>query len=280
MILFLHVPGGICTCMTDGSAQYPAKKLVLNLVKEAEQPIPANVLVRLAQVFGIEANNVRVTLNRLVGQGLLELTDRGVYELGPEARGLARQQSHWRSLEDELIPWDGRWLAIYVAHLGRRDRTQLRQRERVTEMWGFRALQQGLLIRPANFRLRTEEVTEALHDLGLEREALVFTASDFQGPDPVAAGLWPVAELNNQYRELTQQMTTWLENYPDFSLEDAARECFLIGDRVLREIAFDPRLPDEMADTAARREMVETMCLFDDVGKAIWAELIAQLSRN
>lgn len=261
--------------MNDSSELYPAKKLILNLVKEAEQPIPAHVLVKLAELFGIDANNVRVTLNRLVSQNFLELTDRGVYELGAQSKSLADKQGTWRQLEQALKPWDGSWLAIYVAHLGRRDRKQVRQRERATSLWGFRPFEQGLLVRPGNLRMELPLLQQRLYELGLDTEAVVFRAMDFQTKvKPEAMALWPVEELNQQYADLTQKMLLWLDNYPENSIEDAARESFLIGDQVLREIAYDPRLPQEMVDTEARKAMVDTMALFDDVGKAIWAELI------
>ncbi|TNC92114.1 MAG: PaaX family transcriptional regulator [Thalassolituus sp.] len=263
--------------MSSAPVTYPAKKLLLNLVKEAEGPMPSATLVRLAEIFGIEANNVRVSLNRLVSEELLVVSERGVYDLGPAARKLADLQDRWRLLEDELTVWDGRWLALYVAHLGRRDRKQLRQRERATELWGFRSFEQGLLVRPANLAISPDDLLENLCQLGLEDNAVLIYPAGFVGERVPDASLWPVDELTQAYRTLTEQMSVWLEDYPENSLEDAARECFLIGDRVLRAIAFDPRLPDSMVDTEARRTMVETMMLFDDVGNAIWSELIGQL---
>ena len=146
--------------MPDSNSPYPAKKLILNLVKEAQQPISAQVMVRMAELFSVEANNVRVTLNRLTRQDLLDLTERGVYVLGSAARHLAERQSAWRLTEDKVRPWEGQWIAIYTAHLGRRDRKMLRQRQRATAMLGFSEFYQGLLIRPDNLQASLADLTE------------------------------------------------------------------------------------------------------------------------
>jgi len=263
------------SCAELSEVAYPAKKLILNLVKEAHQPIPAAVMLRMAGLFGVEANNVRVTLNRLVRQELLELSGRGIYVLGPRARRLADQQSAWRHLEDELKPWKGGWLAIYTSHLGRRDRKRLRSRERAVSLLGFQELYQGLLVRPDNLQLDLVGLTEKLHSLGLEEEACVFRAHDFSGScDPASQNLWPVTALNKTYAKHTESMLRWTETHQKKSLEVAARESFLLGDQVLRDIAFDPRLPAAMVDVDARRRMVETMADYDDLGKAIWRELL------
>ena len=45
---------------------------------------------------------------------------------------------------------------------------------------------------------------------------------------------------------------------------------------MLRDIAYDPLLPEQIVDQQARSEMVETMADFDDLGKSIWRELISR----
>ena len=263
--------------MPDSDSPYPAKKLILNLVKEAQQPISAQVMVRMAELFSVEANNVRVTLNRLARQDLLDLTERGVYVLGPAARHLAERQSAWRRTEDKVRPWEGQWITIYTAHLGRRDRKMLRQRQRATQMLGFSEFYQGLLIRPDNLQASLADLTQQLFHLGLESEACVFRADGFnEESEPSPEALWPVAEINARYRANTEEMLNWRSSFENKPLDVAARECFLIGDRVLRDIAYDPLLPEQIVDQQARSEMVATMADFDDLGKSIWRELISR----
>lgn len=263
--------------MSLPTSPYPAKKLILNLVKEAQQPISAQVMVRMAELFSVEANNVRVTLNRLTKQGFLDLTERGIYVLGPSALLLAERQSAWRRTEDKVRSWSGKWIAIYTSHLGRRDRKVLRQRQRATEMLGFREFYQGLLVRPDNLEASLSDITQQLFRLGLEAEACVFRADCFNdGARPSPETLWPIHEINVRYRDNIEEMLEWRQTFGSKPLDVAARECFLIGDRVLRDIAFDPLLPKEMVDQQTRAQMVSTMADFDDLGKSIWRELIAR----
>lgn len=263
--------------MTSPVTQYSARKLLLSLVTEAAEPLSSQTLVRIGSLFGISANNVRVSLNRLVNEELLQLSDRGVYVLGPSAGSFAEAQERWRYLETEVVPWQGTWLALYVAHLGRRDRKQLRKRERATRFWGFKEWQPGLLVRPENLIQPAELLRQNLGKLGLEAEAVLISGSTLlqkQSPD---SALWEVNELNVRYRALTDEMLSWLEGYQSLPLKQAALECFLVGDRVLRAIAFDPRLPDQMVDTLARSQMIDTMKTYDDIGNEIWHKLIEEL---
>ncbi len=263
--------------MIEQPLQYSARKLVLSLVKEAAEPMSSHILAGIGELFGIRANTIRVAITRLVSDDMLQLTDKGVYGLGKAARSLAQAQDRWRYLEEELIPWGGHWYALHVSHLGRRDRVQLRRRSRATGFWGFRELEQGLLVRPANLIQDTRFLKQSLCDLGMEADAVLMSGVTFETDQQPSAMLWNVATLNREYGMLTREMLDWLEDYEALPLERAATECFMIGDRVLRAIAYDPRLPDEMVDTCAREDMVETMKVYDDVGNRIWAELINTL---
>jgi len=49
-----------------------------------------------------------------------------------------------------------------------------------------------------------------------------------------------------------------------------ARETFLLGESVIRQINSDPMLPDSMIDVAARRKMHETMVAYDVFGRDAW----------
>ncbi len=258
---------------------YSARQLLLSLVTEAAEPLASQTLVKMGELFGISANNVRVSLNRLVNDGLLQLSDTGVYVLQGSARSLAAAQERWRHLESEILPWHGGWLVLYVAHLGRRDRKQLRKRDRATRFWGFKEWQPGLLVRPANLVQSTEQLSQSLETLGLEPEAVLIADAVMQKSHQPDASLWQVEALNQGYRSLTEEMLRWLDGHETLSLKQAALECFVIGDRVLRAIAFDPRLPEGMVDTAARKLMIDTMKTYDDIGNCLWYELICEFKR-
>ena len=71
--------------MKPSAIHYSARKLLLSLVTEAAEPLASQTLVKMGELFGITANNVRVSLNRLVNEGLLQLSDPGVYVLRIQA---------------------------------------------------------------------------------------------------------------------------------------------------------------------------------------------------
>ena len=53
-------------------------------------------------------------------------------------------------------------------------------------------------------------------------------------------------------------------------------ETFLVGGEVLRQVALDPLLPDEIVPAADRAALVEDMRHYDEVGRACWAGFLEQ----
>jgi hypothetical protein len=53
-------------------------------------------------------------------------------------------------------------------------------------------------------------------------------------------------------------------------------ESFMKGGAVLRQLAFDPLLPDAIASEAERASLVEAMRDYDRLGRALWAEFLAR----
>ena len=64
-------------------------------------------------------------------------------------------------------------------HLGRSNRVKLRARDRALAMLGLRELERGLYVRPDNLAGGVEEVRSRLNRLGLDADAAVFVAMDF-----------------------------------------------------------------------------------------------------
>lgn len=250
------------------------KQLILNLLKESQQPESTDSIVRLGEIFGFAPNNMRVTLTRLASQQFLKIPQRGHYQLGEQAQAIANEQSSWREFESSFVEWDGSWIAIYVAHLGRTNRKLLRQRIRVLSFWGFEEFEQGLLIRPANLGINLGHIRQRLIALGLEADARLFRITDLDAENQQRAkALWNANALSQGYRNAIEEMNAWLIEYPNKTLNEAAKESFLIGDQVLRQIAYDPRLPKEMVDTELRSIFIKTMVHFDDIGRSIWSKL-------
>lgn len=253
-------------------AKPTAKRLVLELLSAAApQEVPAFVLVQAAALFHVSEVNVRVTLARLVAAGTLDVTGRGLYRLGEDAQALTKQVTSWRELEKQLKRWDGAWACVHTGDLGRSDRAALRRRERALRLLGFRALSPSLEVRPDNIEGGVAALRERLVSLGLPESALVFRASDLDAKtDARARALWDGKRLTASYRQTRERMDRWLVASQELSPETAAKEAFLFGGDVLRQILFDPRLPEPLVDVAERRAMVDAAKRFDAHGRRLW----------
>ncbi len=255
------------------------KQLLINLLSVADQPISTQQLIGIADLFGITANNARVTLARLCAEGMLTSPERGFYQLGDKASSLAEDISHWRELESQWVAWQGDWIGVYIGALGRTDRTGLRRRTRTLKLAGFEPLEQHLWLRPNNLHGGVERTRARLYQLGLEQSARVMRLDDFtEQEQQQAIKLWDVEALSQRYSDETLEMDRWMKTASNLSLEAGTRESFLIGDRVLRHIVFDPLLPQQMLDVSVRAGYIETMVAFDAVGNRFFKQLYQRLS--
>lgn len=254
------------------------KHLIVNLLLAAKSPVSTQILVGVCELFGITANNARVTLARLTAEQMLQTSGRGFYQLGDGALGLAEEMSHWRNLEDRVCSWQGDWIGVYIGALGRTDRTGLRRRLRVLKLAGFEALEKDLWIRPNNLEGGIELLRPRLYRLGLESQARVMGLGGFSNAEQQQAiELWDVEALVVQYQEETQEMRQWIAGADQLETEEAARQSFLMGDRVLRHIAYDPLLPPQMVDVNLRIQYVEMMSRYDRVGNGFFEEIYRNL---
>lgn len=251
------------------------RHLILNLLLAADgEPLSARDAIAGCGLFGITENNVRVTLARLNTAGLIEGAGRGTYRLGPNAEGLATEVASWRSAEQRLRDWNGDWLIVHVGSLGRSDRVALRTRERALALLGLREFERGLFIRPDNLQGGVAAVRERLYKLGLEREAPVFLARDFDASrEQRATQLWDGEALSRGYRAMRERLESWLARADELEPEVAARESYLLGNEAIRQLVFDPLLPAPLVDASERLAFVAAVRRFDEAGHAIWRRL-------
>lgn len=249
-----------------------AKKIILGLLLVSDgRPLAVRSLIDACALFGIKENNVRVTLTRLSAEGLIAASGRGSYTLGLPVQSLADQVATWQTMEQRLGPWHGAYIVVYTGTLGRSNRKALRQRERALAMCGLRELDRGLYVRPDNFEGGATFVRQRLHALGMEREAAVFSASDFDAERLNAiARLWDTRALDTHYRQDRQRLEDWLARFEALEQEVAAREVYIMGAQAVRSLVFDPWLPAPMIDDEARHAYLETVKRFDETGKALW----------
>jgi phenylacetic acid degradation operon negative regulatory protein len=256
------------------------KSLILNLMRAAEgRPVTAADAVTSAALFGIRENSVRVTLVRLAAAGLIESAGRGTYRLGPQATDLAHDLSGWRHSEERVTDWSGAWLMVSTGALGRSDRVALRRRDRALALLGFKALDNSLYVRPDNLKGHAAVARERLHRLGLENSAPVFIATDLDADlDAQARGLWQGQALTDAYIQTRQKLERWLSRWQELELDVAARECYLLGNESIRQLIFDPLLPDPLVDQQVRRDFTQCVLAFDEIGHQIWRRLLPSMS--
>lgn len=256
-----------------------AKQLILSVLSQREiETMSIGQLIAWGGLFDHEAGAVRVTAARLVKEGLLETRERGVYAIGPGGRALRRAASGWRDALSRIERWNGGWLCAHTAHLGRTDKTALRARERAFRLTGFARLSPGLWSRPDNLAEGADQTFERLVELGLERSALLIEASGVHGAlETDMQSLWPRENLQQGYDDCTRMMEESRKRLARMNVEDAAKESFLIGEYVIRQINADPLLPAEMIDARRRRRMVETMIAYNDFCAPIWVGFLASV---
>jgi len=249
-----------------------AKNLILDLLLARDgEALSARECIAAGALFGIRDNNVRVALVRLSAEGLIEASERGSYVLSATAHELADEVATWRRAEQRVREWGGGYLVVHCGALGRSNRSALRQRERALKMLGFRELEWGLFVRPDNLGDGVAGVRARLRKLGLQGEASVFAATDFDAERAARIRkLWDGKALTASYCKLTAQLESWMARAATLEAEVAARESFLLGGKAIREIVYDPLLPAPFVDIEARRAFVETVHRFDAFGKAIW----------
>lgn len=274
-VVTLHLcADSVETCMNEPPNP---RHLILKLLLGAEgAPLSARDIVAACALFGIRENSTRVALVRLSAAGMIEAEGRGSYRIGPNAAELAEDVRGWRTAESRVTKWRGAWLAVYCGALGRTDRPALRLRERALLMLGFRELERGLHVRPDNLRGGADDVRVRLYKLGLDAEAAVFVARDFDADrEGRARTLWNGKALTKSYVQMRERLERWLSRAESLDLEVAARESFLLGNEAIRTLVFDPLLPDPLADVVERRAFVDCVLSFDEAGHAIWRRLIA-----
>ncbi|MGE5453091.1 MAG: PaaX family transcriptional regulator C-terminal domain-containing protein [Acidobacteriota bacterium] len=257
--------------MPTSKPSAPSLILDLLLASSPAQGLSVGELVSACQLFDLSDNSVRVSLVRLASEGKVEAVGRGHYRLGPQAWDLAQDVATWRDSGARVRDWSGDWVMVLSANLGRSDRKALRRRERALGLLGFQEWEKGIALRPHNLTGTVDDLRRRLYALGLERQAAVLVASELDEPRAQAArALWDTRRLNSSYRHGRVQLEDWLARSSALPLDTAARECYLLGHQAIRQVIFDPLLPDPLVDGVARQRFFDTVRSFDEAGHAIW----------
>lgn len=248
-----------------------AQSVVLELLSAMPTGLPVSALVDGCALMGASENAVRVALSRLKRRELITSAERGFYRLGPAAQVVQSVVSGWRTVEERIEDWDGRWIAVHCAAVPKSDRKASRNRARALRLFGFRELSRDLCVRPNNLRAGLDATRARLHELGLDPRDLVFMLSDLDdAAHDEAMRLWDRQALESRYRALTAQLALAEQRLADVAPRQAAREAFLLGSEAIRHIVQDPLLPEPIVDPWLRAELVAAMRRFDAFGRELW----------
>lgn len=234
--------------------------------------MPVRALVRAAEGLGISGNALRVALTRLLAQGKLEQSSRGYYGLASGARAVQEHVAAWSRLEERMTPWRGGWVVLHVAGLPRANQ---RRRQRALRFLGFAELGPSLQVRPDNLTGGVAGVRFALSGLGLEPEAVVASLGELDSAtESRARSLWDGRSLERQYDKLSRSLELSGARLESLPIDRALAECFSLGGRAIRQLAFDPLLPEPIVRAEPRVALVREMRAYDRKGRRVWRRFL------
>jgi phenylacetic acid degradation operon negative regulatory protein len=209
-------------------------------------------LIRLLKEFGHNEQAVRVSVSRMMKNGLLQsekkgnksyyaLTTRGVRRIEEAARRIYRLTSH---------EWDRKWRIIMYTIP--EEKRQIRDELRKELLWsGFGSLSNGCWVSPNDFK---KEINLLISKYQIEEYVHLFL-SDYVGPQSNAVLVeqcWPLHEIEEKYEQF---IDTYSKRYiVHQSVIQSGRitdeECFVERASLVHEyrkfLFVDPGLPKEL----------------------------------
>jgi len=249
-----------------------ARELVIDFLSNRyPREMSAQEITGVGAALGFSEQSLRMALTRLVEGAVAVNPGRGRYRLSPSGEAMRQEVRKWRNLGELAKPWSRAWIGVFDAAVPRSDRAALRRHERAMRLRGFRELQAGLWIRPANLRDSVAELREHLRALGLHPSALVVGLHDLaEDARAKATGLWDTGAMLARYRALTEELLASKIKLARLELATAAAESMVLGRDVIRHINLDPMLPEELMPNRALATLVRTMTDYDQQARQIW----------
>jgi phenylacetic acid degradation operon negative regulatory protein len=249
-----------------------ARELVIDFLSNRyPREMSVQEIAGVGNALGFSEQSLRMALTRLVEQSVAANPGRGLYRLSPSGEAMRDEVRKWRNLDDLAKPWSGGWIGVFDAAIPRSDRAALRRHERAMRLRGFRELQAGLWVRPANLRDSVAELREHLRALGLHPGALVVGLNDLDDEARAkATSLWDTAAMLARYWSLADELIASKRKLERIPLDTAAAESMVLGRDVIRHINLDPVLPEELMPQRALSDLIRVMSDYDQNARQIW----------
>jgi len=236
------------------------QKFILYLFAQAKR-FSMKETVELGQLLGKSGHSVRACVNRLARAGFLirEESPRKAawYRLSPKGEILGNEVVAKFIRIHEIVEskhsWDGTWTLVSfdIPERIRKLRDELRVRLREI---GFGLLAGGVWIAPGDV---SEFVKSLAESLRVGNRIMISLSSNVSlGGVPVesiVSKVWPLAELNGEYRMMQSRMNRRIENMRariEKGSPPDSREVFLgmfvANTEIAELIARDPCLPEEL----------------------------------
>lgn len=254
-----------------------APSLLLDLLGTHGGEVNVAGLCRAGAVFGVGGTTVRVTLTRLVAEGKLRRVRRGVYAPPSDPSELSQRVAAWRRHGEELVDWEGDWVAVHDGDVLRSDKVAWRTHQRALSLSGFRALGNGLQVRPNNRPGGAKATAAALRGIGLSSGASVFLAGPFDSELYArAASLWDIDGIQRALAGRRAEIAQSLARLDSMGRDAAVRETLLLGRDTITLILRDPVLPDQLMPSAARTELIAAMSGYQAAALPLWKEWLEE----
>lgn len=250
-------------------------ELVLDILAGEPPQRPVATLCHAGEIVGIRDSSVRVAITRLLSQGKLNSVRRGVYELGIPKHSVVSDVLQWRKREQRVKSWNKGWLMLLDHQVPSAERTKMKIHKRTLHMRGFTELYKGVQIRPDNLKGSLDDLRSELDALGLAPQSHLMSVRELAPADQQQAlQLWDGKALAAQTQALIDAIKLSMAQQKSQSLEEAAADSLLLGRHTIRFILHDPQLPDELGDSALRRQLIKTMTQYQKVSTRLWNQVL------
>lgn len=226
------------------------------LLGEDPPTLPVHRLVRLAGVLGINGNQARVALSRMVARGEVAADGEGTYTLaGGLLERSARLQQSRRGAADLA---DDRWHLVVVVAAGEPASARLARR-RSLRAARLGELREGVWVRPANLEVALDAAVLAAstHFLSVPDDPVALAAASFD-----------LAGWSRRSAQLADAMRV-----ADLDAPGGLAAGFVLDADVLRHLQRDPLLPAPLLPAAWPGARLRA--LYDEFDAAFRARLAA-----